>query len=172
MSNILPVEAKQSVWNMYRARFIIAGSLFVIVAAVLAILALLPSYLVLATSADGSSQASALANASVQADGAAIAQGKSLLATLSPLVSATTTPTDAIAAALALRPAGISVNHLTYTAGRPGTLVIVGTGSPAGISAYNQALTVDPLFTNVSVPIGDLVGAQGGQFSITASGNF
>lgn len=173
MSNVLPPTAQQAVRSAYRARFIVAGSLVAIACALLAILALLPSFLVLVISGNASSAARSSASASATADSAAIAQAQALVAALSPIVSATTTPTDAIRAAIAARPAGVTVGHITYTSGAPGTLMLVGSGqTPSGISAYREALAADPHFTSVSVPVSDLVGAQGGQFSITASGNF
>ena len=158
---------------MYRARFIIAGALVALAVAALSVLALLPSYLAL-TIAAGASPAGVISpNASVQADRDAIQQTQSLFNTLSPLVSSTTTPTDALTAALTARPNGVSVDHFTYAAGSPGALMIFGSGdTPGDINAYRAALANDPHFTNVSVPVGDLVGAAGGQFSITASGNF
>ena len=107
MSNVLPPSVQQAVRSSYQARFIIAGSLIAIACALLAMLALLPSFLVLVISGNASSAAQSSENASATADSAAIAQAQALVMALSPVVSATTTPTDAIGAAIAARPAGV-----------------------------------------------------------------
>jgi hypothetical protein len=98
---------------------------------------------------------------------------KALLSELSPLVSASTTPTAVITEALSLRPPGITVDEISYTSGNPASLMLVGSAATNGaISAYKTALASDALFTSVSVPVGALVGTDGGRFSMTLSGDF
>jgi hypothetical protein len=171
MSNVLPQEVQRAVWSTYRARFIIAGSLVVIIAAALAALALLPSFLALRSVPVPSVNAAPTApNAS---DRDQINRTQSLLAELTPLVSATTSPVDIVSRALALRPSGVTVDHITYTSGHPSVIMLVGSAAaPSEIDAFRAALAAEPRFTSVSVPVNDLVGAGGGRFSITISGNF
>lgn len=160
---------------MYRARFIAAGSLVALAAAGLALFALLPSYLALHAAEGRASSAlrSPEKNSEGQKERAELARAQSLLATLAPFASPTTTPSEAIDASLVLRPKGVIVDHIIYASGASGELVIVGT-APArvGINAYRQALESDPHFKTVSVPVADLAGAGGGRFSITVSGDF
>jgi hypothetical protein len=170
MSNILPQEAQKAVWSMHRARFIVAGSAVAVIAAAISAAALAPSYLTLAVGQGFSPASGGSGSASDQADRDAIIHTQAILGTLAPLVSATTTPTDAVSVTLALRSAGVSVNHITYASG---SMIVSGTAAAReAIDAYRQALGADPHFTNASVPVGDLAGAPGGSFTITLSGNF
>ena len=147
-----------------RARFILMGSAVAIVSAGLS-----------ANSSGTSATAIASSAAGRASDNAAIAHAKLLENELSPIVSpaSTTTPTFAITAALSMRPQGVRVDQITYTAGSPASLMLVGSAdTTSGISAYRTALSADPIFASVSVPVGALVGTEGGRFSITLSGKF
>ena len=65
------------------------------------------------------------------------------------------------------------VDQITYTAGSPSSLMLVGSAdTTGGISAYRAALAADAAFASVSVPVGALVGTEGGRFSVTLSGTF
>jgi len=173
MSNILPNEAKQAVWSMYRVRFIIAGSYVALFVAGLCALALLPSYLALHTADVGSAASTTSSKVTSDTDRAAIASIRTMLTSLVPLVAATTSPTAAIAQALSLRPSTILVDHITYAGGNPGTIMITGSAATReAINGYRQALSADTHFTTVSIPIGDLTGAPGARFSLTLSGAF
>ena len=167
MSNVLPHEAQKVVWGMYRARFVVAGSLVGLAAAALSGLALLPTYLALQVGQRDSSPEISSRGSVDQADREGIIHTQSLLAALSPLLAATTTPTETIALALSLRPANVTVDHVSYTSGSPSTIMIVGSAAREAINAYRQALQSDPHWKSVSVPVGDLAGAVGGQFSVT-----
>lgn len=172
MSNILPREAKKAVWRMYRVRFMIAGSLVALFAAALCALSLLPSYLALHAAEATRSASSTPQSVANNADRAALLSIQNMLKALSPVI-ATTTPTSAIIQALSLRPSGITVDHITYSAGNPGTLVLVGsTATREAIKGYRQALLSDSRWKTVSAPIGDLTGEPGARFSITLSGSF
>jgi hypothetical protein len=96
-----------------------------------------------------------------------------LLTQLHPLLSATTSPSGAVAFALASRPSGVTIERISYTSGDEGSLIIVGTALARElIEAFRAALSADPHFSDVSVPVGDLIGVGGGHFSITLSGAF
>jgi hypothetical protein len=169
MSNVLPPERKYEAWRMQRARLLIALSLVLLCAAALSAFAMAPSYIALSISPE----VSAPFSSGDDTDRSAIAQSQILLKTLSPLFAATTTPTDAIEAALSQRPQGVLVTHITYTASTPGSLIIAGSApSPEAINAYQEALQADPHFSSATVPVADLAGAENGNFSITLSGNF
>ena len=168
MTNVLPQKAQRHVWGMYRARFILAGSGVACVVAILAFLALLPSYLAL--HADGYPESASLSAGGSTHDQADIVRARGFLSTLQPLIAATTTPSGILSSALGLRPPKVLVDHVSYTSG---TLVLSGASpSRESIDTYRKSLAADPHFTSVSVPVGDLAGAQGGRFSITLSGAF
>ncbi len=171
MSNVIPQEGREAVASMYRARFIMAGSLVMLATAFIAGLSLLPSYLALNT-IPTSTTASSASSASSE-DRAAVAQAQALLAGIAPILAATTSPTDAVSLALGLKGPGIVINHIAFTSGSPDALVISGSaGTPAEIDAYRKALAAESLFTNVSIPVGDLIGRQGGNFTVTLQGIF
>lgn len=172
MSNLLPHEAQRAIWRMYRARFLIAGSLLALAVAGLSALSLLPSYLALHGGETESASTTPERIADAQ-DHEAIVRVQSLLAALSPLVIATTTPSAAIAQVLSLRPPTITIDHIAYTEGEQGGIMIVGSAATReAISGYRQALASDTHFKTVSVPVADLAGAPGGRFSIGLTGDF
>ena len=157
---------------MYRTRFAIAGSFVALSAAALCALALLPSYLALHAGDATNSASSTPQSVANEADRAAIQSIQTMLKTLAPL-TATSTPTSAIIQALSLRPSGITVDHITYSGGNSGMIMLVGsTATREAINAYKQALSADSRWKTVSVPIGDLTGDPGARFSITLSGAF
>lgn len=158
---------------MYRARLVIAGSLICLAASALSALTLLPSYLALHSGEGFSSIEDTVNRTTDREDRDAIIRTQLVLTTLSSLTHATTTPTEAISRALSLRPRDIKVDHIAYTAGNPGALMIVGqAGLREAVNAYRQALNADPKWKSVSVPVGDLAGAPGATFSVTLSGDF
>jgi len=172
MSNILPKEAKQEIWKMYRARFTVVGSLVALLTAGLCALALLPSYLALHAAETEKSSTSTPKTIATEADRAAVASLQNTLEALSPLIS-TTTPTATVIQALSLRPAGITIDHITYSGGNPATIMLVGAAATReSINGYRQALSGDSHWKTITVPVGDLTGEPGARFSITLSGNF
>lgn len=173
MANVIPPDLQKNMRANVRARFMLTSAFVALVCAALVLLMLLPSYAALV---QGDSKTSGVApiSASQQAlDKAALGQANALLAQLSPIAHATTTPSMAVSEALSLRPKGVSVNQVMYTAGTPATLVVIGTaGASSEISAYRNALASSTVFTSATVPVGALIGADGGSFSITLSGHF
>lgn len=168
MTNVLPPEAEKELWRMYRARFLIAGSTVALLAALLSALSLLPSYLALHADAESASeQMERVSSAQDQED---IRRAQAIVTTFAPFVEATTTPSGALTRALSLRPSGVTVDRISYV---PGSLVLSGASKTReGVGAYRKSLSADPLFSAVTVPVGDLAGAQGGRFSITLTGGF
>ena len=154
-----------------RARFIIVGSLVFLICAGISAFSLAPSYFVLIANAPGSAPAIAPVSAADHAlDVAAISHTKALLTQIAPLAGTSTAATDAITTALSLRPAAVHIDQITYT---PGSLMLVGSADTnSAISAYQSALSANPTFTSVSIPVGALVGTDGGRFSVRLSGGF
>ncbi|MBI4088320.1 PilN domain-containing protein [Candidatus Kaiserbacteria bacterium] len=167
MSNVIPQETRKIIGTMYRSRFMMAFGLVGIACAALSALALLPSYLALHASGTAVQQPT---SARSESDREVVARMQVLLAALKPLVSTTTTPTGAVLSALAERPSGVHVTHITYT---PGVITVTGESAiPSAVDTYRRSLTGLPLFESASVPVNDLIGAQGGSFSMTLSGEF
>ena len=76
--------------------------------------------------------------------------------------------------ALSERPSGIHIDDIVYNvAGSAQTIAIAGSAdSRAIIDKYRAVLQADPRFSSVKLPVGDLLSSDGGNFTITLSGNF
>ena len=173
MSNILPQDARLTVRSMYRARFIVADSFVALFVAGLSALALLPSYLAIHAADIQDAATSTSAKTASDADRATISSIRTMLGSLSPVLTATTTPSGLISKILSLCPPTILIDHLTYSGGDPGTIVVTGSAATReAINGDRQALSAEPLFKAVSVPVGDLTGAPGARFSLTLTGAF
>lgn len=173
MSNILSLEAQKEIWKAYRARFIVAGSWVAIATAALAALALLPMYIGLHSGQLTARTPLQQKSAETKNERAEVTRTLSLISALAPYISATTSPTELIMSALSLRPQGVVVDHVVYSSGAKGEMRLYGSsGTRDGINAYRQALQSNPLFKTATVPVNNLVGAQGGQFSVTLTGTF
>ena len=115
MANVLPPDRQRAVWREYRSRAFIVLAVALLASAALALLSLLPSYLVLSgNDRPVASESSVLQG---QADVQWILRTQSLLATVLPILSSTTSPTSAIREVLALRPAGVRVERVSYRGG-------------------------------------------------------
>jgi hypothetical protein len=174
MANVIPEHMRRIVQSRARARFVLVSAIVVLICAGLSFVALLPSYLTLATGAAGGSPASASKlSFDVKRNTALMTNATALLSVLAPVVAASSTATEAIAEALGERPPGVKVDQITYSAGKPSSLMLVGSAANnSDIGAYKTALAGDPLFSSVSIPVSALVGTDGGRFSITLSGAF
>ena len=105
---------------------------------------------------------------------AALLNAQALITTLSPmLASSTSSPSVAIATALSRKPKGVIVQEIRYDNGTPSTLTLVGSASARdAINAFRQSLGQEALFTAVNVPVGDLLGTAGNNFTMSLSGTF
>lgn len=166
MSNVLPAEGRLNVKRMYTARLLVTASIALFGCACIAFLALLPSYVTLHM---GQQPMDAGTAAKIgDADRAEIQKAQNYLSALQQVASATTTASELVAKLLAQQPAGIHIDQISFEAGDPRVLSITGRADATEkIDAYRKALTALSIFKNVSVPVGDLVGAQDGRFSMT-----
>ncbi len=155
---------------MYRARFVIAFSLVALALALVAALALVPSYLALRVAAPPVASVASVPKGS-GTDTVAMARAQALLHKVKPLLSSTSSPTEIVRTALSARPKGVRVDHVIYIAGAAGQMTLAGTASREDISAFRDELGKISLFTGVSVPVGSLVSSEG-RFSISLSGIF
>lgn len=170
MTNVIPPEDLKDVWRGYRARLIIVFSSFALVFALLGGLALLPSYIALEMLAPESAEPGARDEESK--DAAELMRTQALVLQAAPLLAATSSATTMIEAALSLKPRGVSIDRIVYVGGDSQDLQLTGAASRNALNEYRTILGSDPRFVNVSVPVGALVGAEGGRFSITLKGNF
>lgn len=178
MSNVLPKETLQTEWSRFRDRCALVGGLVFLGAAAGSALALLPAHIALYVEAAGTAKQSAAvsgvlpdANTQAQKERADVRRAQALLDGVTPVVSSTSSPTEIISAALALRPSGVRVNHITFVLGDKNTMRIDGTSEGRErINQFRELLAKSGRFKNTSVPVGALVGAEGGKFSITLSG--
>ena len=174
MANVIPNEIRLDLESHARARYIVVGAIMALLCAAVAFLLLLPSYLALTIrSNESGSSSQMIASAQQQSDATALKHATALLNVLSPIVLASSTPTAVIGDVLSVRPAGVRITQIIYHAGSPASLMLTGSADSSGeIGAYRDKLSADPRFLSVSVPVGALVGTDGGRFSITLSGTF
>ena len=169
MANVLPIPAQKSLWSMQRARFLIVISLTLIALAAFTFLALVPSFAALEVNtlsaeevtARGSTAAESIKNMS---------KSQSLLSAVDPVVSSTSSPAKVIEKTIALRPKGVTIDHIRYI-GSSKSIQLGGKATRELLTAYRTALENDGTFTSVAVPVAALVGSSG-QFSMTLGGNF
>ena len=168
MANVLPLDAQKHVWRVFRSRFIVAVALAILGLSLFFALSLLPSYLAIS-----------LASQPVQDvqpskgspdDAASIARAQTLVTKLSPALFASSSVSAVIRSAIQDRPSGVVLSNITYTAGdstKAGEMIVVGDAPREKISEFRKALSADPYFKTVSVPVAALVGTDGGRFSMT-----
>lgn len=168
MSNLLPVEMRSSAWSAVRTRLLLLCGATLIATALLALLALAPSALVLSGIDRGGEE-----RAGTRAEDAqALVDAQSVVIQIKAWLS-TTTPARTAREIVMRRPAGMAIEHISYSGGTTGTLSFSGSAKARDdINAFRAQLAADPRFAQVSVPIDALVGAQGEGFTMTVSGAF
>jgi len=177
MSNLLPSEALSAVWRRFNYRVLFVGSLVFLFSAFFAAIALLPSYII------PKIEQGVLLKRDVQATEAAelesvaekdeILRSREVLLRATPLIFATSSPTELVSSILSRRPKGLQINRISFTSGREGTIILEGNvASREEINQYREELSKDVRFTAVSIPVGSLVEAGGGRFTITLKGAF
>ncbi len=174
MANVIPEKMRHDIARFERARFILVGAAAALICAGIAFVLLIPSFLMVVIDTGQATPDSTIVSSKQQtSDAGALAHTNALLAVLAPIAQTGSTPTAIIADALALRPAGVRIDQIMYHAGSPSTLMLTGAADTSGeINVYQTTLSADPHFTSVSIPVGALVGADGGRFSITLAGAF
>lgn len=171
MANLLPPSAARSVLRDTQVRFAVVVAAALAGLGLVAIVAIIPSYFLVM----GGDAATTTAASSSQADDdATLSRALALVEQLSPLAAATT-KSSAIATAIVLRPKGVRITAITYTAGagRSGTIQLVGFAEARqDIETYRNTLQAAGPFSSVTVPVSALVGATSGEFTITLAGDF
>lgn len=165
MSNVLTQEAKKQLAKSVRARYLTVGALVLTLGALIASLSLVPTFISITSAEDALTVPSDEASAALDDQQKAL-RAQNLVKALTPLL-ATSTPSDVISGALALRPAGISITQITYQAGQK-TIALSGTSARReAVNGFRDALEASGLFKSVAVPVSALVGTQDGRFTIT-----
>lgn len=171
MSNLLPDSYQKKLLQQLRGRFIFVASVLLIAAALISAIALLPGFIVLYITIPEKPAPSASAQQN-QLELADMSTTQILVQHYYPIVNATST-TQVLLAALDVRIKSIHVDHIEYVAGAPAIFILSGIAdNRAAINAYREALIKSNNFKSVTVPVGDLIGSQGGRFKITLTGEF
>lgn len=169
MSNVLTPEGKKNLDVRLRARVILAASLILACGAIIACLALAPAIISVQVASASLATPSEEAEAARE-DSTKAGRAQSLIAALGPLVSSTSSATNALDQALALQPADISISVITYTA-ESNTIVLSGLSKGReAVNDFRDALEASDQFADVAVPVAALVGTQQGRFTITLKG--
>lgn len=169
MANVLPTEEKKRVLRDVRSRFVLTAACVLLTGALIATACLSPAVISVMLAINGLPQEEQLSD-TTRDDQIKQARAVALVAALNPIISATTTPSSSVIAALSVKPAGVSVTSLSYSKGR---LLLSGVSRDRqAVNDYRELLEADPRFITVAVPVAALVGTQDGRFTITLSGNF
>lgn len=167
MTNVLPQEARRALSASFRDRLVLTGALVFFVAALVSGLAVLPTYLVIHAEREALAPIAPDTSTGEERESRSeAARVRAVIAGVSPLVTSTSTVHASVAAALAAKPSGISIDRISFSASEG--LSLSGTASKReDVNAYRAALLADTAhFSNVSVPAASLIGAVGGRFSI------
>lgn len=171
MSNLLPpayARAQESK-HLLRLGLLVAGLIATV--GLVALASLAPSLAVVRVALDRAAPSALATTTAAAQDGEALTAAQAMLSQLT-LIS-TGTPAALIEDILAKKPSSIAVHKFSYARGDPSTLVIAGTASRGeSVNEFRFALSGDPRFKAVTVPIGALVGGKDGSFSITVTGSF
>lgn len=157
---------------MYRSRFVMVTGLALLGIALFAAASLIPSYV--AVEAAGGEEEVVSPEVTAEREIAfSLEYAQGLVRELKPTLLATSSPLDVVGSALSMRPAGVKVTRIMYVAGDgEGRITFIGSAPREQVSAYRDALTKSGLFSGVAVPVGALVGSEGGGFSIVMIGAF
>lgn len=168
MANVLPPAQQKQIVRMYLARLLLALACALLFLASIFQVALVPSYLALAFASPPIPHIPQGGTAA--GDPLAVVRAQTLLNTIAPVVNASSSPSMIAAAALSDMPAGVTIQHVSVSSGTDAsaaTAMIVGAATRENVEAYRSALTKDPLFSSVTVPVSALVGSDAGHFTIT-----
>lgn len=165
MTNVLPLEAQATLWRMQRARFVIALCIMLSAAALVALLGLIPSYIAVNAAVVEPESNTEVTTAAT--DIKTLKRAQALATFTAGMLAPTTTPLQAIEAALAAKPAQVTIERIRYAGGTNRQVQIAGTAGREQLAGYRTALQSVPLFSSVSIPVGSLVSAQEGSYSLT-----
>lgn len=90
---------------------------------------------------------------------------QALLSTLKGMSSTSTV--DALIKVLALQQSGITIDEVHYTPANATISLSGKAGTPDELNAFRAAIERDSRFKDVSVPVGALLGQQGGVFTMS-----
>lgn len=178
MSNLLPLQYEKIQKKRARARAVLISSQVALGCALVAALALFPLYVTLRAERTGIEERTAIVKelqkgGQLNADRAEMARIRAVIDAVPQLKMAQGKIGEALQAALTKLPASISVDTVSYKPGEKGQLILSGVAQKReDIAAYRDILRATPLFTDVSVPVSALAGAEEGRFSVTIIGTF
>lgn len=174
MANLLPASTSRRVVLDHEIRFAVVAALALLGLGFVVAIVLLPSYVVVSGGATATTTPASVA-AQVQADEAALARAQALIDQFTP-ATGTSGKGAAIATALVLRPKGVRIHSISYSAGQAGAtgvLQIAGMAEAnADIEAYKKLLQAAGPYTSVTIPVSALVGTTKGEFTVTLTGTF
>ena len=173
MANILPPERLRLLKKTQRVRLLFALGTVASIAGIIALVALLPSYLAVQL---GPHAPEVGGNIKTASSTLAVSEAQNLVTVLQPLMSTTTTSTsvEAVQAAVSLKPPGVIIDRIEYSRGAISGAIVLGgeAKSASDIDAYRTRLSKDTHFTQVNVPVSALAGTSNGRFAITLTGRF
>jgi hypothetical protein len=132
------------------------------------LIALAPTYFMLAQNRSIIEEALARENHGAQDERAEAFKTQALIKEMRPYILSKKSPVEIINEALKGRPPGITVDQITYINDNDKARVVLGGSGQSRdlINSFRKSLEATGLYSSVTVPVGDLVGGTG-QFTIT-----
>lgn len=172
MANVLPEKNLSQIKNEYHARALVTfGGVLLLASLIASVPLFLASHNAANTSMIPKISDPSPEEIQFQKD---VKRARALVFELKDAVYASSTPSQAIAVALSMKPAGIEVDQVNYTRDVKGAIAISGTApSPEVLDTYRAALLKRPdLYSEVALPVQALVNSEGGRFTLTLTGAF
>ncbi len=177
MSNILPPSERARVARNARDRIILSASVMFSLAALVALLALVPSLVSVAiplmTSRNMPSSAETERASLHEENRTEASRTRAMLVVLAPFATERPPVYSRISKLYAVRPSGVSIETIRYQSGSPGQITVMGVSDAREpVNDFRTALVGEGEYESVSVPVAALVGALEGRFTMTLSGSF
>lgn len=173
MANVLPRDALKSLRRSYIERIVFVSSVVLIACGVVALAALISTYAVVTGDAESPSDGEEVMLSEASADRQAIQRAQSLVRELKPVATSTISIIELVRDVVAVRGERIRIESLDVRRGADGSISVSGTmSSRDDVNAYRAALSENPRFQKVSVPLGILTSASDTRFSISITGSF
>ncbi len=177
MSNILPPAERIRIARAARDRVVLSASVMLSLAAIVALLALIPSLVTVAiplmTSGNVPSAAETERAALHEENRTQASRTRLTLAVLAPFAEERAPVYARILQLYAVRPDGVEIETIRYQSGTPGQITVMGASDAREpVNDFRTALVSGGTYASVSVPVAALVGALEGRFTMTLSGTF
>ena len=169
MSNLLPRKDLQLRSHEYYGRVLCGVALITALTALAIFLLSLPTVILVQSASSQMGMPTSTTTSEVSAE---VNRINSLVREVGDAVS-DKKPSNTIRYVLSLRPPEVVIDDVTFIAGTPASLSLSGhTNRQDVLDVFRKKLIDEKKFESVSLPANALIGAEGGKFTLTLTGNF